>query len=54
VNGLHQFGRAVGLLLGPEGDEIQRAERADKASPEIVANVGVIENTRGDERMSDL
>src|SRR5439155_20664572 len=54
VHGLHHFGRPLGFLLRPVGDQVEGAQRVDEAPPEITSNIRVIEDAGGHERMSHL
>jgi hypothetical protein len=49
VHDLHRLGCPVGLLLRPVGNQVERAQRANEAPPEIASNLGVVENAGGDE-----
>jgi hypothetical protein len=54
VYGLHHFGRPLGLLLRPEGDQVERAQRLNEAPPEIMSNLRVSADASGHQRMGHL
>ena len=54
VDGLHRLPGAIGLLLRAVRDQVERAERADQPAPEVVPEIGVLDDARRDERMRDL
>ena len=54
VHGLHELDRPLGLLLRPEGDQVERAQRVDEAPPKIMLDVGVIADAGGHEWMGHL
>ena len=42
------------LLPGAEGDQVQRAQRADEAAPEVLVIAGVLDHATGDQWVRDL
>lgn len=50
----HRRARRLGFGLAAEGDQVERAQRAPEAAPEVAAIVGVIGDAHGDQRMGDL
>ena len=47
-------GRLLGLGLVAEGDQVERAQRANESAPEVTVIPGVLGNAAGHERMGDL
>ena len=54
MNGLHGFRRPVCFRLRAVGDQVEGSERAPEPLPEFAAIVGVLGETDGDKRVSNL